>query len=277
MPKPHIEKCWKEKLQLKENSQAGEHSCKHETTGYFYLDVGTFSSGCVATRRRNTLWQQNTFILCFFLKTLLDQKHCVVTTYKWNLNLKKHKAATYLHILLIGLSSGPLSFNVIVMGQFSLITEGLTNTHTHPHTHYNDINRQFRGLMSPVVSVHHTLLHESQSSAAAGDEVILHSVWSPLINADCSHVKWDGLCGVSEAPAARSDSSAVVKVKRSDREQQRLISLCSLYLLCCLLDNLIVTDQSVCTLSWGRTIWACDCVVAKWIWNWYRSPGLSKQ
>lgn len=140
MPKPHIEKCWKEKLQLKENSQAGDHSCKHETTGYFYLDVRTFSSGCVATRRRNTLWQQNTFILCVFLKTLLDQKHCVVTTYKWNLNLKKHKAATYLHILLIGLSSGPLSFNVIVIGQFSLITEGLTNTHTHPHTHYNDIN-----------------------------------------------------------------------------------------------------------------------------------------
>lgn len=68
MPKPHIEKCWKEKLQLKENSQAGDHSCKHETTGYFYLDVRTFSSGCVATRRRNTLWQQNTFILCVFFK-----------------------------------------------------------------------------------------------------------------------------------------------------------------------------------------------------------------
>lgn len=78
---------------------------------------------------------------------------------------------------------------MIVMGQFSLITEGLTNTHTHADTHYNDINRQFRRLMSPVGSVHHTLLHESQSSAAAGDEVILHSVWSPLINADCSHVK----------------------------------------------------------------------------------------
>lgn len=70
----------------------------------------------------------------------------------------------------------------------------------------------------------------------------------------------------------RLQLSALIPL-RSSSNTAKLISLCSVYLLCC---NLIVTDQSVCTLSWAPSIWACDCIVAKWIWNWYWSPGLPK-
>lgn len=136
------------------------------------------------------------------------------------------------------------------------------------HKHYNDINRQYTRRMRPALTVHHTawciVLHSSRRW--------IDSSCLSLINGDCAPTK-----------RLRRACSCLLQFLRGQGQTQRLELRAaeidqSLFIVFTVLlfDNLIAADQSVCTLNWGRRIWACDCIVAKWIWNWYRSPGLPK-
>ncbi len=90
----------------------------------------------------------------------------------------------------------------------------------------------------------------------------------------CSHEVKHILRLLSEAAAVCTNSSPV-KVKHSNSQQQKLISLYSLYLLCCF--STIWLSQINLSAPWAKVAeFGHATIVAKWIWNWYRSPGLPK-
>lgn len=113
--------------------------------------------------------------------------------------------------------------------------------------------------MRAAVTMHHTNSH------TAGDEVIYHSVCCALTNNDCAQT------APVSSPRQVLSYSCQIKVKR--RASVPLLFIVS---------TARLFQKSDCRRSirlrpgWGCSARPLNCIVAKWIQNWYWSPGLPR-